>query len=248
MAKSLWIVGKNHAKVGAWRRFLGLHVVATPIGNQSDLSPRAIEIIRESEFIIGEELKPTTHLLKSHQLTPKKIKKLNEHSDPEDLKELVELCRDHEVALVSDCGTPGFCDPGADLVKLCRQQNIKVSSVPGPSSIATFLSLSGHRMDEFLFKGFLPAKEPSRSQSIKDLKKQNIPCLLMDTPYRLKRLLEELAKFLPENNIVLGLNLSMDNELVLEGRADNILKQLPFEKAEFFLALMPLKKKKIKRN
>ncbi len=218
---------------------MGLHVVATPIGNYKDISENALQILREAEWVIGEEKKETTRLLKALELTPKKIDLLNEHSDEKDLEALLELCKNHKVALVSDCGTPGFCDPGADLVRLCRHQQIPVRSVPGPSSLMSFLSICGHRMDEFLFRGFLPLKDPKRKEAFSELKKQKRAVVIMDTPYRLKRVLEELNSVVPNRKLILGIELSKENEQIITGSAKKVLDRLNVDKAEFVLAVLP---------
>ncbi len=99
-----------------------LYVVATPIGVKTDISAHAVEVLTACTAIIGEEHKNTSRFLKFSGVPQKEIYVLNEHTRPGDLQELVELAQGQDVALVSDCGTPGFCDPGADLVKLCRQK------------------------------------------------------------------------------------------------------------------------------
>lgn len=225
-----------------------LYVVATPIGHPDDLSPRARKILSSANAVIGEEWKELKQLLRLASATPKELYVLNEHSKKEDLQEFVELCRHKTVALVSDCGTPAFCDPGADLVKACQKENIKVHSIPGPSSLSTFISLCGVRLDQFLFRGFLPPRGDERIQALQELKSLNLAVVLMDTPYRLKRLLEDLKEHLGERRITLGLNLSMENEQILKGTAAQVLKILTVDKAEFMLLLDPVETAQPKRS
>lgn len=227
----------------AYFRFMALYVIATPIGDDEDISLRARRILGEAELIIGEEAKVTRRLLKRLDLPIKPIELLNEHSTLEDIKELVQVCKRHDkVALISDCGTPGFCDPGAELVQLCRQHNVPVRSIPGPSSLMTFLSISGRRLPTFYFRGFLPAQNEIRKIEIDRLKTITDPIILMDTPYRLKKLLTELNESMPQSHLVLGMNLSKENEVVLEGTAGAVLKNLVEDKAEFILLLQPSKR------
>src|SRR5437868_15076635 len=120
-----------------------LYVVATPIGDTSEISLRALEILKSAEVIICESTKEASKLLRAHGITGKTYELLNEHTTPDEVKALCEICANKNVALVSDCGTPGFCDPGAHLVKLCRQKKILVKSVLGPSALMGLLSLSG---------------------------------------------------------------------------------------------------------
>ena len=212
-----------------------LYVVATPIGNQEDLSPRAIKTLSDCNVIIGEEFREASTLLKHHGLTGKTLEQLNEHSSPEDLKPLVEMCRIQNVALISDCGTPGFCDPGAELVAACRSQGIKIIAVPGVSSLTTFLSLCGQRLNEFYFRGFLPANRDARASALKLLKNDSRAVILMDTPYRLSRLLQELAALMPERQATLGMNFTSDNEAVRVNTLKNLANDFTDCKAEFLL-------------
>lgn len=218
---------------------MSLYVIATPIGNPEDISLRAQRLLNESDIVIGEEAKPTRRLLKSIGVPPQKdIHLLNEHSSQNDLQDLLSLCRKKTVALISDCGTPGFCDPGAHLVALCRKNKVPVSSVPGPSSLMALLSVCGHRLDRFYFQGFLPSKTEDRKIRLKSLQNQSEPLVIMDTPYRLKKTLEECNDHFPKRTLVLGMKMSQEEETVLQGTACSLLKSLPFEKAEFILLIL----------
>lgn len=107
-----------------------LFVVATPIGNNQDFTERARQAITEADLVIGEELKVLRQTLKAVGVQARAMDQLNEHSGPADIEHFVEQCRTKNVALVSDCGTPGFCDPGADLVRACHDEKIRVVPVP----------------------------------------------------------------------------------------------------------------------
>lgn len=214
---------------------MSLHVVATPIGRSEEISAQAIKILEGADVIIGEEAKVARALLKSVGLKARDVEELNEHSAKDDLEHLLSLCKNQTVALISDCGTPGFCDPGSDLVQLCRKNGIAVKSVPGPSSLMAFLSVCGHRLNSFLFQGFLPRDRAERQRALGTIEKSHHPVILMDTPYRLKALLEDISFKLPKHPLVLGLNLGMNEEQVLEGKASEILAALKVEKAEFIL-------------
>ena len=122
---------------------MSLYLIAIPIGNPGDISQRAITALKEAEIVIGEERREVSKLLKSLGIEGKRLELLNEHSNDTDVFELRELCRVHAVALVSDCGTPGFCDPGARLVAACRATEVTTAPVPGASSLMCLLSVSG---------------------------------------------------------------------------------------------------------
>ncbi|MGZ3797060.1 MAG: SAM-dependent methyltransferase [Pseudobdellovibrionaceae bacterium] len=134
-----------------------LYVVATPIGDVNEISLRALEVLKAAEVIICESTKEASKLLRAHGISGKTYELLNEHTTAEEVKALAEICATQTAALVSDCGTPGFCDPGAHLVKLCRQKKIPVKSVLGASALMGLLSLSGERIDQFIFRVLLPA-------------------------------------------------------------------------------------------
>jgi len=209
-----------------------LYLIATPIGDTSEISMRALEILKTTDTLIVESTKETSRLLKNYAISGKNYELLNEHSTEEDLQKLLSICKSKDVALVSDCGTPGFCDPGADLVRLCRKNKILVKSVLGASSLMGLLSLSSQRIDEFIFRGFIPAETEAREMEWIKLTKETRALILMDTPYRLKKMLSELQQYFSQRKILCVLNLSQENETILEDIPEKIISQLPFEKAD----------------
>ena len=216
-----------------------LHLVATPIGDTTEITLRALEILKSCDVIICESTKEASKLLRAHGITGKTYEVLDEHSTPEDKAALIPLCANKNVALVSDCGTPGFCDPGADIVSLCRQKNIPVKSALGASALMGLLSLSGQRLDEFVFRGFLPAETESRGKALKELTKEKRAIILMDTPYRLKKTLMDMKEHFSNRRFLLTLNLSQEEETVLEGHIEYLLSNLRVDKAEFMLLVYP---------
>lgn len=218
---------------------MALYIIATPIGNPLDISLRALETLRTVRVIIAEERRQTSTLLKFHNIlyAGKDLLLLNEHSTAQDLTDLVHICRFSDVALVSDCGTPGFCDPGADLVHLCREQQIKVTAIPGPSSMMAFLSLCGIQLSSFYFRGFIPAKKEDRMKALRQIASFPEAQILMDTPYRLSILLTQLNQFCPQRNATIGLDLTHPNEELLSGSVKNLCHLLQAKKSEFVLLL-----------
>lgn len=217
---------------------MSLQIVSTPIGHPEDITLRAIRALKDAEAIIGEERKPLFAMLKSLEIPrPERIEYLNEHTTDEDLLPLVEMCKKFRVVLVSDCGTPVFCDPGSHLIRLCRKHNIEITSAPGASSLMVLLSMSSLPLKEFYFRGFLPAKTELRREAITHLKRYTCPIVLMDTPYRLKALLSDLKELMGDYNILLGLNLTASDEKIFESSLKKLnLDTLP-DKAEFILFL-----------
>lgn len=218
---------------------MGLTLIATPIGNDQDISLRALETLKNAQTIILEEFKESTRFLRAHGISGKTYEQLNEHSKPDDLKRLTDLCEKENVVLITDCGTPGFCDPGADLVRECRKRGIAVQTFPGASSLMGLLSLSSVRLDQFVFRGFLPAENESRRKSWHDLQKESRAVVIMDTPYRFQKMLSETAEFFPDRKILLTLNLTQESEMILEGLAPQLMKKDLPAKAEFMLLIYP---------
>lgn len=203
---------------------MSLLLVATPIGNYQDISSRAIEALKSADLIIGEEPKPLRKLLKYLGLPlTKEMAFLNEHSQDIEVQQLAIVCQTQRVCLVSDCGTPGFADPGPRLTQICRQMGIPVSTVPGPSSLSCLLSLGSRPITHFEFLGFPPREANARSSFFEGLKakmRQNL--VLMDTPYRLEKTLKELNATIPHRRMLLGTKLTERDELVLEDQISKL--------------------------
>lgn len=214
---------------------MSLTLVATPIGNYGDMTLRGIETLREADLIICEEIKPAQILLKRLKIEGKTLLQLNEHSTKADLIELAKNCSSQKVALISDCGTPGFYDPGAELVEICVKQGIEVDANPGVSSLMNLISLSGIKLKEFYFVGFLPAENSQREAKLKEISKMSVPLVFMDTPYRLNKLIGELKPFFGERFAVLGMDLSSAEQQIHRDKLSNLKTDYP--KSPFVLIL-----------
>lgn len=216
-----------------------LKLIATPIGNSEDISLRALKALKSTEFIIGEEPKACRKILTDLEISPrdKHMFFLNEHSTSAELNELLELCKKEDVCLMSDCGTPAFCDPGANLVNLCHKHNIDVEVLPGPSSLMTFISLLGERWDQFSFLGFPPRDKNERDLFFKNLKKQPYPVFFLEAPYRLKSTLESLHEILGSQKIHFGSHLTAADQEYFFETPQNILKKIKNPKAPFIIGL-----------
>lgn len=221
---------------------MALYLVATPIGHSQDITLRALELLRQAPLIIGEEKKEVGRLIARYQLGSKEIALLNEHSTPTDVADLTARCAQQDVVLVSDCGTPSFCDPGFQLVESCRARGIRTIPVPGASSLMALLTLADMPISEFYFRGFLPANTTARAAAWQKLKNDPRCIILLDTPYRLARTLTELAQHSPERRVLLGLNLTQENEEILQGQPRELSKKVGTQrKAEFILLVYPLR-------
>jgi 16S rRNA (cytidine1402-2'-O)-methyltransferase len=146
----------------------GLYVVATPIGNLGDLSPRAAETLRRADLILAEDKRVTAKLL-SHAGSKTRLANYNDHSSEADRDGIVARLGSEAIALVSDAGTPLISDPGYKLVRAAREAGHSVYTLPGPSALVAALTLAGLPTDRFLFAGFLPAKAKSRQEALAEL-------------------------------------------------------------------------------
>lgn len=146
----------------------GLYVVATPIGNLGDLSPRASETLRRADLVLAEDKRVTAKLL-AHSGSKARMTVYHDHSSEKDRDAVLERLGDQAVVLVSDAGTPLISDPGYKLVRAARQAGRAVHTVPGPTALIAALTLSGLATDRFLFAGFLPPKAKARADAVCDL-------------------------------------------------------------------------------
>lgn len=182
-----------------------LYVVATPIGNLGDLSPRALKILDGVDLIAAEDTRVTGALL-SHFGVRKKMLALHEHNEDEAAAELLaQLRKDRSVALVSDAGTPLISDPGFALVREARAAGFPVVAVPGPSAAIAALSISGLATDRFLFAGFLPARDEARRARLRELASDAPTVILYESTHRIAETLDALVEVLgPDRRVCLA--------------------------------------------
>lgn len=176
-----------------------LYLVATPIGNLEDISHRALRILGDVDYIAAEDTRHTIKLL-NHFNISKKMVAYHDHNRKEKGPEiLADLLTGKSVALVTDAGTPGISDPGEDLVRLCHEQDVTVTSVPGPAALINALILSGKDTRRFVFEGFLPMVKKQRRERLELLAEETRTILLYEAPHKLKNTLTDLAKVLGED-------------------------------------------------
>lgn len=169
-----------------------LYVVATPLGNLGDLSPRAAEVLRGASVVAAEDTRRTRGLL-SHLGVSPTLLSFHAHSGARRLETLIEMLQDdRDVALVSDAGTPAISDPGMDLVAAARTAGITVVPIPGPSAVATTLSAAGLPADRYLFLGFVPRKGSERTRLLSRAATEEWSVVFFEAPGRLVALLKDL--------------------------------------------------------
>jgi len=170
-----------------------LYVVATPLGNLGDLTARASDLLRAVPVVAAEDTRRTRGLL-AHLGASPTVLSYHAHSEEHRLEALLEILRQgRDVALVSDAGTPGVSDPGAELVAAARAAGITVIPIPGPSAVATALSASGLPADRYLFLGFVPRKGSERTRLLARAAAEEWSVVLFEAPSRVVALLRDLA-------------------------------------------------------
>jgi len=185
-----------------------LFVIATPIGNLADASPRSLETLRSAHVIACEDTRVTRTLLARNGISTPTIA-LHEHNERRAAEKLLQaLCSGQNVALVSDAGTPGLSDPGALLVEQAHRAGIRVSPIPGPSAAAAAFSASGFAATGFLFAGFLPAAGSTRRKALEALDVP-WPLVLYEAPHRMLKTVADLVERLgPEREIAIARELT----------------------------------------
>ena len=170
-----------------------LSIVSVPIGNSRDITLRAIEVLQNADAILCEDLKPARRLLHELQIE-KELLPLNEHTEASATEEALALLRaGKNLALISDAGTPLVADPGQRLVRKAIEEGIEATPVPGASSILAALVVSGFRSDNFYFAGMLPREKAARKKAAKALAARAETIILLEAPYRLAQLLDDLV-------------------------------------------------------
>ncbi len=192
-----------------------LYLVATPIGNLEDMTFRAIRTLKEVDYIAAEDTRHTVKLLNHYEIK-KSLESYHEHNKIEKGPKMIQdLLAGKNIALVTDAGTPAISDPGEDLVKLCYEHKIEVTSIPGPVALITGLILSGKNTRRFSFEGFLPFPKKERKQLLEQLRIETRTLIFYEAPHKLKGTLEDLYGILGNRSITLTRELTKKFEEVL---------------------------------
>jgi len=192
-----------------------LYVVATPIGNLSDISARAIEVLKKVDLIACEDTRHSSRLL-NHLNIQKPLLSYHDHNESQQTQNLIgKLQAGQSIALISDAGTPLISDPGYQLVKQAHENNITVIPVPGPCALITALSASGLPSDRFTFEGFLPSKQRARVECLERLKNESRTIIFYESTHRIVASLEDMADvFGQDRRAVIGRELTKAFETI----------------------------------
>src|SRR5580704_4986033 len=203
-----------------------LYLVATPIGNLEDITLRALRTLKECDVVAAEDTRRTGQLLKHFGISKPMVSyfQFNEARRSEEIIE--RLQRGEKVALATDAGTPGISDPGERVVRAARNAGLRVESVPGPCALVAALTASGLPTDEFHFIGFLPHKSGQRRRQLEALKQFAGTLVLYESPYRIEKLLGELAEVFPDRKVVMARELTKKFEEYLSGTPAELVELL----------------------
>lgn len=216
-----------------------LTLVGTPIGNLSDMSPRAVKALQECDFIAAEDTRVTMNLL-NHFGVRKPLVSYYEHNKRQRGGEILTRLQAGESAvLVTDAGMPAISDPGEDLVALCHEAGIPVTVVPGPSAVVTALALSGLPTGRFTFEGFLSVNRRSRREHLESLRQERRTMVFYEAPHKLPATLRDMAETLGDRRVALVRELTKIHEEVirttLAAAAERFASEAP--RGEFVLVI-----------
>lgn len=189
-----------------------LYLCATPIGNLEDITFRVLRTLKEVDLIAAEDTRNSIRLLNHFEIkTP--MTSYHEYNKIDKGHYLVELLRQgKQIALITDAGTPGISDPGEELVVMCREAGIEVTSLPGPAACITALTMSGLSTRRFAFEAFLPTDKKEKQAVLDELKEETRTTILYEAPHRLVRTLEELLQFLGDRRVTICRELTKKHE------------------------------------
>lgn len=218
-----------------------LYVVATPIGNLNDLSPRALETLKTADVILAEDTRVTMKLLSVFQFKTR-VESCHQHNEQQRAKALVERMRQGQrFALVTDAGTPGISDPGSPIVAEAARAGIPIICIPGPSAVTSALSICGFEETEFSFFGFLPRENKAIREKLLSMAGHVRLAVMYESPHRVKNLLKQIALVFPQALVSLSCDLTKLHEKTLRGPVEAVLHLLnedeKSEKGEYVLVL-----------
>ncbi len=204
-----------------------LYIVATPIGNLTDISQRALDTLAQVDIIACEDTRHTQKLLSAFSIKNRTMS-LHDHNERQRQEQIANLLKEGKsIALVSDAGTPLISDPGFHLVRYCRQQGLAVSPIPGACAAISALSVAGLPTDRFSFEGFLPAKSGARQSVLTDLANETRTMVFYDAPRRAIDTVQDIVAVLGgERYVVIARELTKTFETIYSDTAENLLKWL----------------------
>jgi 16S rRNA (cytidine1402-2'-O)-methyltransferase len=199
----------------------GLYLVSTPIGNLKDITLRAIETLKKSSYILCEDTRVSRILLDRYEIKSRLISN-HKFNESKNLSKIIDLLKSGEtIALISDAGTPSISDPGAILVNECVKNNIKIIPIPGPSAVATAVSISGFS-EKFIFYGFLPEKKQAIANVFNQISKFNDTCVFFVSSKKVNKIIPELKKNFSGRKVIFCREISKIYEEFIRKNVDDL--------------------------
>ncbi len=200
-----------------------LYLIATPIGNLSDLSFRAVETLKSCDYILCEDTRHSSRLL-NHYDIHKPLKSYHKFNESKELDTIIEdLKKGLNISLISDAGTPTLCDPGHLLIQQCRQEKLDITAIGGPCAAILALILSGFDPIPFQFIGFLPKKQSELTRQLTQLLTYEGTSIAYETPHRILETLELIKAIAPKRTLAIARELTKIHEECLTGSAEELL-------------------------
>ena len=220
-----------------------LYIVATPIGNLEDITLRALRILKDVDIIAAEDTRQTLKLLNHFEIS-KPLMSYHRHNEEIKSSILIEkLKKGNNIALVSDAGTPGICDPGEEIIKKSIEEQIEVIPIPGPCAMVNALIASGVDTKEFCFLGFLPLNKKLRKEKIEEIKNAEKTIIIYEAPHKMKNTLGDLKDILKNRKVVLARELTKVHEEFIRKYIEELLAIVDNLKGEMILIIEGIKKK-----
>lgn len=219
----------------------GIYVVATPIGNLSDITHRAIEVLSGVDLIAAEDTRHSKKLL-DHYGVSKSIVSLHEHNEAQKSQMLIDkVLSGQSIALISDAGTPLISDPGHILIKLARDHAVRLIPIPGPSALTAAISVAGIASSSFIFEGFLPAKRNAKRDILESVSDERRTVVFYESPHRIVSTIEVMDELYPDRDLVVARELTKRFETIKRASVAEILVWMKGDdnqqKGEFVLLL-----------
>ncbi|MCX7705133.1 MAG: 16S rRNA (cytidine(1402)-2'-O)-methyltransferase [bacterium] len=216
-----------------------LFIVATPIGNLEDITFRALNVLRDVDFVVSEDTRETRKLFTHFQIHKPMISYYRGCEKIKSQQILKLLKEGKKIALVCDRGTPGISDPAHYIVRMCHENKITVVPIPGPSALTAALSVCGLPLDRFSFYGFIPRKKKEKLEFFEEISKTESPCIFFESVHRFIDTLEVLNRVVPDRKLVVCRELTKKFEQVIYGTVSELFNELSKSKmkGEFVLIL-----------
>lgn len=214
-----------------------LYLVSTPIGNLSDITIRAVDVLKSADFIVCEDTRVSGKLL-AHYDIKKKLIIYNDHNKQRSAERILQLLMDgNSIAMITDAGTPGISDPGYYLVNKCIKNCIDVIPVPGASALTAALAMSGMPTDRFVFYGFTSRKKNARRKTLDEAASSSMTAVFYESPFRIDKTLDELKHINPGIRVAVCREMTKMHEECIRGSVDKVLEGKWKRKGEIVLLI-----------